>query len=151
FSIHLAKIYGRYKTLGWQEDTWGLNEGRIDEGLFLADTFDTFDRQARMVLDQVKNRDIRLVTSVFTVTDTVSHMFYRLLDPQHPGYDEALASNYGNAMLQAYQRMDTMVGQAMDARENDPSATLLVVSDHGFHSWRREFNTNTWLVEHGFL
>jgi len=30
-------------------------------------------------------------------------------------------------------------------------ATLMIVSDHGFHTWRKGFNTNTWLVENGYM
>ncbi len=151
FSRKLAERYGPYKTLGWLDDTWALNEQRIDEGLFLEDTFDTMDRQAAMVLDQVKDRRVRLVTTVFSATDTVSHMFFRLLDPEHPAYDPELAARYGDAILRAYQRMDSIVGRAMAALKDEPDATLLVVSDHGFHSWRKEFNTNTWLAQNGFL
>ncbi len=149
FSRKLADRYGPFKTLGWQDDTWALNEGRIDEGLFLQDTFDNMDQQATMLLDMIKDPDTRLVTTVFSATDTVSHMFYRLLDKEHPAYDERLAARYGNAMQLSYERMDRIVGQVMATL--DPQSTLMVVSDHGFHSWRKEFNTNTWLVQNGFL
>jgi predicted AlkP superfamily phosphohydrolase/phosphomutase len=27
----------------------------------------------------------------------------------------------------------------------------MIVSDHGFHSFRKEFNTNTWLVKNGYM
>jgi predicted AlkP superfamily phosphohydrolase/phosphomutase len=36
-------------------------------------------------------------------------------------------------------------------RTMKPNATLIIVSDHGFHSWRKGFNTNTWLVKNGFM
>jgi predicted AlkP superfamily phosphohydrolase/phosphomutase len=32
-----------------------------------------------------------------------------------------------------------------------PGGTLIIVSDHGFHSWRKGFNTNTWLVKNGYM
>jgi predicted AlkP superfamily phosphohydrolase/phosphomutase len=149
FSRKLADRYGPFKTLGWQDDTWALNEGRVDEGLFLQDTFDNMNQQATMLLDVIKDPGMRLVTTVFSATDTVSHMFFRLLDKHHPAYDERLAARYGNAIQLAYERMDRLVGQVMDTMGSQ--ATLMVVSDHGFHSWRKEFNTNTWLVQNGFL
>jgi predicted AlkP superfamily phosphohydrolase/phosphomutase len=31
------------------------------------------------------------------------------------------------------------------------NTTLIVMSDHGFGSWRREFNVNAWLKEYGYL
>ena len=33
----------------------------------------------------------------------------------------------------------------------DPGTTVLVVSDHGFHSWRKSVNLNTWLVQQGYM
>jgi predicted AlkP superfamily phosphohydrolase/phosphomutase len=32
-----------------------------------------------------------------------------------------------------------------------PGGTLLIVSDHGFHTWRKGFNTNTWLAQNGYM
>jgi predicted AlkP superfamily phosphohydrolase/phosphomutase len=32
-----------------------------------------------------------------------------------------------------------------------PDTTLMIMSDHGFASWRRSFNLNTWLKEQGYL
>jgi predicted AlkP superfamily phosphohydrolase/phosphomutase len=76
-------------------------------------------------------------------------MFWRFMDPAHPRYDPALASEYGNAIERTYEKMDAVVGKVMEAMK--PGATLIIVSDHGFHSWRKGFNTNTWLVENGFM
>src|SRR5439155_27088833 len=45
--------------------------------------------------------------------------------------------------------MDAIVGDAM--KKLAPEDLLLVVSDHGFASWRRTFNYDTWLVENGFM
>jgi predicted AlkP superfamily phosphohydrolase/phosphomutase len=87
--------------------------------------------------------------AVFTATDSVSHMFWRLTDPLHPRYDAKLAAKYGDAIEQTYQRMDAIVGDVM--RNMKPEGTLIIVSDHGFHSWRKGFNTNTWLVKNGFM
>jgi predicted AlkP superfamily phosphohydrolase/phosphomutase len=36
-------------------------------------------------------------------------------------------------------------------RRVDPGTPILVVSDHGFHSWRRAVNLNTWLVQNGYM
>jgi predicted AlkP superfamily phosphohydrolase/phosphomutase len=149
YTAELARKHGLMKTLGWWHDTWALNEEKIDEGVFLEDLFRTMQSQAEITLDELKNDPPSLLVSVFTSTDSVSHMFYRLLDPQHPRYDPELAKQYGDAILRVYERMDQVVGDVVQAMK--PGATLLIVSDHGFHSWRKGFNTNTWLVENGFM
>jgi predicted AlkP superfamily phosphohydrolase/phosphomutase len=75
-------------------------------------------------------------------------MMFRLFDPEHPRYEPELAEKYGGSILAAYQRMDGIVGRVMEAM---PDARLLVVSDHGFSSWRWSMNYNTWLVKNGYL
>ncbi|HKQ18829.1 MAG TPA: alkaline phosphatase family protein, partial [Candidatus Eisenbacteria bacterium] len=45
YSAEVAKRVGLYKTLGWPEDTWALNEEKIDEKVFLEDLNYSFERQ----------------------------------------------------------------------------------------------------------
>ena len=149
YAASLASKHGLYKTLGWWHDTWALNEEKIDEGVFLDDMFQTTQTLADVTVDELKNDPPSLLVSIFTSTDSVSHMFYRLMDPEHPRYDPELAKQYGDAILRTYERMDQVVGDVERAMK--PGGTLLIVSDHGFHTWRKGFNTNTWLVENGYM
>lgn len=149
YAGELAEKHGPFKTLGWWHDTWALNEEKIDEGIFLEDTFRTMEAQAEITLDELKNDPPSLLVSIFLATDSVSHMFFRFLDPQHPRYDPELAERYGDAILNTYEHMDKIVGDVLEAMK--PGGTLIIVSDHGFHSWRKGFNTNTWLVENGYM
>lgn len=149
YTAELVKKHGLMKTVGWWHDTWALNEEKIDEGVFLEDLFRTMQSEREITLDELKNDPPSLLVSVFTSTDSVSHMFFRLMDPEHPRYDPELARRYGDAILWVYQRMDQVVGDVVAAMK--PGGTLLIVSDHGFHSWRKGFNTNTWLVQNGFM
>jgi predicted AlkP superfamily phosphohydrolase/phosphomutase len=149
YSAELARKHGLFKTLGWWHDTWALNEEKIDEGVFLDDLFQTTGALEKITLDELKNDPPSLLVSIFTSTDSVSHMFFRLIDPQHPRYDPVLAAKYGDAILRVYERMDKIVGEV--EAEMKPGSTLIIVSDHGFHSWRKGFNTNTWLVKNGYM
>jgi predicted AlkP superfamily phosphohydrolase/phosphomutase len=149
YTAELVEKHGLMKTLGWWHDTWALNEEKIDEGLFLEDSFRTMQAQAEITLDELKNDPPSLLVSVFLATDHVSHVFFRLLDPEHPRYDAELAAKYGDAILQSYERMDRIVGDVERAMK--PGGTLLIASDHGFHTWRKGFNTNTWLVQNGYM
>ncbi len=148
FSSELVRRIGLYKTMGWVHETWGLNEEKIDEKVFLEDTFRNMDSLEAAVMDQLAAKPPLLV-AVFTATDSISHTFFRFLDPEHPRYDAALVPQFGDAVLRSYQRMDSIIGKVHD--KIGDRATLIVVSDHGFHTWRREFNTNTWLARNGFI
>ena len=149
FAAELAGRIGLFKTVGWVHETWGLNEEKLDEKAFLVDLFRSMESLEAAVLDQLDRERPGLLVAVFTATDSVSHMFYRLLDPEHPRHDAALAAEFGDSILKVYQKMDSIIGRVLGQLAGQ--GTLLVVSDHGFHSWRKEFNTNTWLAENGFL
>ncbi len=149
WSKQLADKWGYFKTLGWWHDTWALNEERIGEDVFLQDTYSTMNTETRIVLNQLRQHPPSLMVAVWTSTDSVQHMFWRLMDPQSPRYDAALAAKYGDAILHVYQAADKVVGEVEKAMK--PGATLIIVSDHGFHAFNKGFNTNTWLVKNGYL
>ncbi|MFZ2492829.1 MAG: alkaline phosphatase family protein, partial [Thermoanaerobaculia bacterium] len=145
----LAKEHGLYKTLGWQIDTWAISEGFATEKIFWDDMEWTV-AQARKLFQSFLESDHELVVHVFEFPDRVAHVFWRIIDPQHPAYDAKLAAEWGGALLESYQLMDAIVGDAMaSAAKND--AALMVVSDHGFASFRKSVNYNTWLVLNGYM
>ena len=82
-------------------------------------------------------------------TDRVSHMMWRLIDPKHPIYDAALAAKYGDSIEKIYRRADDLVGRIQ--AKLPPDTAFFVMSDHGFHSFRRGVNLNTWLVQNGYM
>lgn len=149
FSGRLADKLGLYKTLGWAMDTWALNELRIDEATFLQDVYFTEGKFREIMRDRMNRPGDRLYVQVYTLTDRVAHMFWRFQDPTHPAYDPALAARYGHAIRDAYVYMDQVVGEAM--KRLGPDDILYVCSDHGFHSWRKMVNYNTWLVRNGYM
>lgn len=145
----LAKDYGLYKTLGWQIDTWAISEGFADEQMFWDDMTFTV-AQDRKMFNGFLAADKDLTVQCFEFPDRVGHVFWRLMDPKHPAYDAALAQKWGDALLRSYQLMDEIVGDAMKAAEAHHAA-LIVLSDHGFASFRKSVNYNTWLVMNGYM
>jgi len=85
----------------------------------------------------------------FSSLDLNSHMFWRLMDPKHPGYDASLAAQYGSAIEEFYQQIDQVLGEVLP--KLDEHTTLMVLSDHGFAHYYRSFNLNTWLSQNGYL
>jgi predicted AlkP superfamily phosphohydrolase/phosphomutase len=149
FSGNLFDKIGYYRTLGWAEATWPLNEGRMDEQTFMDDLYKAFDDRAQVILTRLTAREWDLMVGVIESTDRVQHMMWRLIDPKHPMYDAALAAKFGGAIESVYRRADAFVGEVIDQVE--PGTPILVVSDHGFHSWRKAVNLNTWLVQNGYM
>jgi predicted AlkP superfamily phosphohydrolase/phosphomutase len=145
----LARDHGLYKTLGWQIDTWAISEGFADEQMFWDDMTFTV-AQDRKMFDAFLGGDEELMVQCFEFPDRVGHVFWRLMDPKHPAYDAALHAKWGDALLRSYQLMDAIVGDAMAAAEKK-NAALIVLSDHGFASFRKSVNYNTWLVMNGYM
>ena len=148
-SSDLYERLGPYRTLGWAEATWPLNEDRIDEKAFMDDLYRAFDDRAQVILQRLDTKQWDLLVGVIESTDRVQHMMWRLIDPSHPMYDKALAAKFGDAIERVYRRCDEFVGEVMSRVE--PGTPIVIVSDHGFHSFRQSVNLDTWLVQEGFM
>jgi len=149
YASYLAKTCGPYSTLGLAEDTWALNEKIIDEDTFLKQVHLIHDEREKIFFDALSKTDRGMVASVFDATDRVQHMFWRFTPEARGIHDPQANSKHANVIEEMYKRMDEMVGRTMaKLGKND---ILIVMSDHGFGSFRRCVNLNAWLKEHGFL
>lgn len=148
FASELVERFGRYKTMGWAIDTWSIQSATLSEEAFLEDVRQTAD-QERKILRGLLSGGQKLLFHYFEFPDRVAHVFWRLRDPQHPAYDAKLAEKYGDVVEKSYRTMDEIVGET--ARTLKPEDVLIVLSDHGFATWRRSVNYNSWLVENGYL
>ena len=148
-SANLYERLGPYRTLGWAEATWPLNEDRLDEKPFMDDLYRAFDDRAQVILQRLDTRQWDLLVGVIESTDRVQHMMWRLIDPEHPMYDKVLAARFGDSIERVYRRCDDFVGEVLS--RVDASTPVLIVSDHGFHSFRQSVNLDTWLVQEGFM
>ena len=150
FAPDLAKKIGVYRTIGWAESMdKSLQELRTDEASFLYDANKAFDDRERIIFENMKQDDWDLFVAAIETTDRVSHMFFRLIDPKHPMYDKDLAAKYGDAIEKVYRRADDLVGKIQ--AKLPKNTTFMVMSDHGFHTFRRGVNLNTWLVQNGYM
>lgn len=139
-----------YKTMGWALDTWCIGNDLMEEDHFLEDVDLTVTRYEKLLLDQLENHTGDLFIKVFSFTDRVGHVLWRFMDEGHPIYEPDAGPKYQEVMRQTYIRMDKIVGKVMERIDFDTTA-LIICSDHGFASWRYQFNYNTWLVKNGFL
>ncbi len=151
YSIYLAKMLGKYATLGLAEDTWALNERVIDEAAFLEQAYIIFDERKRQLWDVLDKTQKGFVTVVFDTTDRVSHMFYRYLEPDHPANAGKDVTQFVDTIPELYQRADALIGEVMAKVGDDPDTVLMVISDHGFCSFQRGVNLNAWLRDEGYL
>lgn len=149
FSVYLAKRFGPYATLGLAEDTWALNEGVLDDASFLDQCYGIHQEREEMFRDAMDHLRKGLMVCVFDITDRTQHMFWRYEDESHPGHDSEAPETLRNVFEEVYKRADRLVGRVLE--QIDSNTPLIVLSDHGFRSFRRCFNVNTWLYQNGYL
>jgi predicted AlkP superfamily phosphohydrolase/phosphomutase len=151
YSIYLAKLLGKFATLGLAEDTWALNERVIDEDAFLEQSWLIFEERKKQLWDVLEKTKRGFVTVVFDTTDRIQHMFYRYLEPDHPANAGKDTKKHAAAIPELYGRMDAFLAEVRAKVGNDPDTVLMVISDHGFTSFQRGVNLNSWLRDEGYL
>ncbi len=148
WAAELFRRFGPFKTVGWAIDTWAPSEKIFGEKTFMEDVEHTegeFDR----LLQSFLGGDDRLLVHYFEFTDRIGHILWRALDPQHPAYPSKDAAELRGMIEHGYEMMDSIVGETMAKLR--PGDVLIVLSDHGFSTWRRSFHLDTWLAREGYL
>ncbi len=155
FLPEMARRLGAMKTAGWPEDTFAANDRVLSDAHVFDDIRDTYRADERLLLDRLKESDAALVAMVFTATDRMSHLFFRYRDVEHPAHNprdiEAFRARKGidDPIFESYRWMDETVRQTLATLGDED--VLLLVSDHGFHSWRHGVNLNHWLWRENYL
>jgi len=149
YSVYLSKLLGSFITLGEANDTWALNEGALGERAFLDLTYKNHLEWEAMLSNALEKTQKGVVVCVFETTDSIQHMFWRYLDEQHPANAIVRSELDSRVIEDLYRRMDDLVGRVRSRL--DSRSALIVMSDHGFKSFRRGVNLNSWLYLNGYL
>ncbi len=149
YAVYLAKKLGKYATLGLAEDTWALNEGVIDDRTFLRLTYDIDREREEMFFAALDKLRRGTLVCVFDATDRIQHMFWRYLEPDHPAAKNGAEASSREAIAELYEHNDALVGRIRERLGDEDM--LMVLSDHGFASFRRGLNLNAWLYANGYL
>ncbi len=150
FAIYLAKLFGSYCSLGMAEDTWALNEDVLDEDAFLKQVYRIHNERETQFFHALSKTKKGVCACVFDATDRIQHMFFRYLVDNHPANQREELEKYKNVIEDLYQRADQLLGRVMEEISNDDTV-LMVISDHGFKSFVRGINLNSWLHQNGYL
>jgi predicted AlkP superfamily phosphohydrolase/phosphomutase len=133
YSRELADAVGPFYTQGISEDTAALRSGVLTREEYRRQSAEA-GREHFALLDRALDRmQGGLLFFHFLGIDQDSHMLW---------------GTYETELLETYKRVDAEVGRVL-ARSRD--ATVMVMSDHGFSSFDRAVNLNTWLWHEGFL
>jgi predicted AlkP superfamily phosphohydrolase/phosphomutase len=148
-SQEIAERKGLFYTLGIPEDTKALSNGALNEDEFRDQSYLVLDERAEQYRHVLAGFEQGCVLSYFGTSDLMQHMFWRDRDPEHPGRLPEQGDRYRHVIDDLYVKLDRIVADGLEhLRDED---TLIVLSDHGFTTFRRGFSVNTWLVENGYM
>jgi hypothetical protein len=137
FSKKLWKDVGPYLTLGWPQDTTGLEEGILSDEQFLDLCKMIFERRIQILFYLMRDFKEGVLASIFDDLDRVQHMFF------HDRKD---------VVHEWYRRLDRFVGDVTQKVEQwDGKYRYLILSDHGFSDFRKKIHLNRWLVDQNYL
>ena len=128
-----AKTMGRFYTVGIPEDTSALRQGVFSLQEFLTQSREVLKDELRMLDESLRHYNNGFLFFYFSSVDQNSHILW---------------GKYDTELLEFYRAIDSAVGDVM---RREPNAQLIVMSDHGFSTFDRAVNLNTWLLEEGLL
>jgi predicted AlkP superfamily phosphohydrolase/phosphomutase len=150
FAVYLSKLLGAYATLGMAEDTWALNERVLSEEAFIQQVYGVQKEREQVFFDTFKKYKSGLIVQIFEATDRMQHMFWRYLKhSKSPAEKPSKNPKVINAIYECYKSMDDFLAQLFKSMKKKD--LLMIVSDHGFNAFNREFHLNTWLHKEGYL
>ena len=148
FGAELVRRMGRFHTQGMAEDTKALTAGIFTDAEFRAQSLFVHQESVRMFHSEFPRFKEGLFFFYFSSLDQNSHAFWRTRDPTHPLYTPELAAAHGDYLPWLYEDLDRILGEALATA--GPDTLVLALSDHGFGSFKRQFNLNSWLMDNGY-
>ena len=149
YAQELTNHLGRFYTTGMVEETTGLNNGRLGEDVFLGQCDDVWVEREKMLFHELGRQGEGMIFCLFDTTDRVQHMFWRHQEPNHPANRGQARAEFASVIDDSYRRSDAVLGRVME--QIGGGTLLMVMSDHGFGSFRRGVDLNAWLREQGYL
>ena len=149
YAQELATKIGRYNTLGLPADTKSLSNGLLSDEEYLAQALGVLEENMKALDAELAQFSEGLLFFYFSSLDQNQHMLWRCFDPTHPLYDPNASPELKNAVKMFYIQMDKALERAL--AKIDSRTLVMVLSDHGFLPFTREFQLNTWLRDQGYL
>jgi len=149
FIGEISDKLGLFYTTGFQEDHKALSNKIFSDAEYADQAGYVLKERFNLLDYALTDYDDGLLFFYFSSTDLQSHMFWWDSDEKHPVRSPADAKDYYVHLQSLYQRLDSTVGDILKRYGNE--ATVIVMSDHGFANFKRQFNLNSWLRENGYL
>ncbi len=149
FSKEISDRLGMFYTTGFQEDHKALSNKIFTDDEYRIQADIVLQERLKLLEYAFENYNDGLLFFYFSSTDLQSHMFWWDSDLKHPTRSAEDAKKCFGHIHRLYNKLDSVVGDIL--RRYGDKATIIVMSDHGFANFKRQFNLNTWLRENDYL
>ncbi len=150
YAEELAGEVGTFHTTGMVEDHTGVVNERISEDAFLDQCDLAWREREAMLFHELDRFESGLLYCLFDTPDRVQHICWRFREPDHPANRGVPPRpDLARMVEEQYRRGDAIVGKALESADGE--TLVIVLSDHGFGSFRRGVNLNTYLHDMGLL
>ncbi len=140
---------GLFSTLGLPADTKSLANGLLSDDEYYHQSLSLLEENLRAFQYEIKNFHEGLLFFYFSTLDQNQHMLWRHFDSSHPLHEPGASPVLKDSIRYFYQMMDVALSMALEKVDSD--TTIFVISDHGFNTFTREFQVNSWLTQHGYM
>jgi predicted AlkP superfamily phosphohydrolase/phosphomutase len=149
FVKDVSERLGLFYTTGFQEDYNACKNKVFVDDEFLGQAGMVLQERLRLFEYAIDDYDDGLLFFYFSSSDLQSHIFWWTSDDKHPVRSPEEAKEAFGHVRQLYRKLDAVIGDVVDRYGSQ--ATILVMSDHGFSNFARQFNLNSWLRDQGYL
>ncbi|MCM2325692.1 MAG: alkaline phosphatase family protein, partial [Candidatus Woesearchaeota archaeon] len=144
YSRSIEEKIGKYYTLGMPEETDGYTLGLLDRAEFISQIRDIEIEKEKLFwleFEEFEKKEKAVYAFVFDSLDRLQHVSWE------SDLNGQLIINQD--VEEYYIQKDKLIGEALKRIDDD--TLLLVFSDHGFSSYEKGVNMNTWLKQNGYL
>jgi predicted AlkP superfamily phosphohydrolase/phosphomutase len=121
-----------------------------DVDRFIEDLHAMAEARGKLAVHLYKEKRPDLFMLVMVAVDRVCHALYgQIAHPQNHGRDGRAEWKYSQEILRAYQAVDRVLGELLEAM--DDQTVVMVMSDHGFGSLERDVSLNQFLLDQGVM
>lgn len=144
YGRELVENIGEFYTLGMTEDVNAVKENALSEHAFIQQINDIENQREKIFNYEFSRFNEGLFAFIFDAGDRLKHIFWnnRILNGNNGFTISKEIEDY-------YVGKDRFIGDLL--KKIDDRTRLMIFSDHGFNSFEKQVNINSWLVHEGFM
>ncbi|HID10277.1 MAG TPA: nucleotide pyrophosphatase [Candidatus Latescibacteria bacterium] len=138
------EVNSKLLEMGYRIDVDAWKGRQEDKGPFLENLHLTLDKRCEVASHFLRHEDWDFFQLHIMETDRINHFLWEHYEQDDP--------RYAPRFLEFYRKLDRWVGKLVDAtQKRDKRTTIVILSDHGFCSVKKEVYINHWLQDQGYL